>query len=189
MYADRFTAVIDANVLAPVLKRNILLSLADEGHFRARWSRRILDETEHTIAKLIDSESDARLQAERIKRAFPEGEVLHDEALEEGLKLPDDDDRHVLAAAIACRASVIVTDNLRDFPRDVLSDFEIEAVSADSFIADIVDLYGADAVAALRTMRERFRDPAIDADRLLNLMIARGLKQTAEVLAPFERLL
>ncbi len=50
-YADRFTALIDACVLAGALRRNILLSLAEAGLFRPRWSARILDET--GIAKLL----------------------------------------------------------------------------------------------------------------------------------------
>ena len=36
MYANRFTAVLDANVLAPALSRNVLLSLAREGFYRQR---------------------------------------------------------------------------------------------------------------------------------------------------------
>ena len=43
------------------------------------------------------------------------------EAFIETLVLPDPDDRHVLAAAIVGRCDVIVTQNLQDFPEDVLS--------------------------------------------------------------------
>lgn len=37
-YADRFTALIDANVLACAMRRNIILSLAEAGFFRPRCS-------------------------------------------------------------------------------------------------------------------------------------------------------
>ena len=47
------------------------------------------------------------------------------------LVLPDEDDRHVLAAAIRAGAQHIITENLRDFPADVLKPYDIEAVSPD----------------------------------------------------------
>ncbi|GAB3659851.1 hypothetical protein GCM10027589_21170 [Actinocorallia lasiicapitis] len=62
------------------------------------------------------------------------------EALIEGLKLPDADDRHVLAAAIKAGAEVIVTSNLKDFPPDVLAPYGIEAKSPDDFVLDQLDL-------------------------------------------------
>lgn len=49
------------------------------------------------------------------------------ETLVEALKLPDPDDRHVLAAAITAGAVVIVTSNLNDFPAETLQPFGIEA--------------------------------------------------------------
>lgn len=49
-YADRFTALIDACVLGGALRCNLLLSLADAGLFRPRWSVRILDETQKAIS-------------------------------------------------------------------------------------------------------------------------------------------
>ncbi len=56
------------------------------------------------------------------------------EDLIEGLRLPDPNDWHVLAAAIRGCADVIVTRNVRDFPADVLSPFGIEAQHPDEFV-------------------------------------------------------
>lgn len=49
------------------------------------------------------------------------------------LKLPDPDDRHVLAAAIAGHADCIVTINLQNFPAAVLGEFGLEAIDPDNF--------------------------------------------------------
>ena len=50
--ADHFTALLDACVLAGVLKRNLLLSLAEAELFRPRWSEPILDEMERAIDRM-----------------------------------------------------------------------------------------------------------------------------------------
>ena len=52
--------------------------------------------------------------------AVRDWKVMGYEPLVDALKLPDPDDRHVLAAAIRARAQVIVTSNLRDFPTEAL---------------------------------------------------------------------
>jgi len=43
-------------------------------------------------------------------------------------------DKHVLAAAVASNSQIIVTQNLKDFPRHLLAPFSIEALSADDFL-------------------------------------------------------
>jgi hypothetical protein len=43
-------------------------------------------------------------------------------------------DRHVLAAAVASGAQIIVTQNLKDFPAKDLAPLEVEALSADEFL-------------------------------------------------------
>ena len=56
------------------------------------------------------------------------------------LALTDEGDRHVLAAAIAGRCDVIVTQNLRDFPAAVLTSFGIEAQHPDDFCCNHLNL-------------------------------------------------
>lgn len=55
-YADRFTALLDACVLGGALRRNMLLSLAEAGLFRPRWSNRILDETQKAISEITKAQ-------------------------------------------------------------------------------------------------------------------------------------
>jgi len=51
------------------------------------------------------------------------------------LSLPDTGDLHVLSAAIQCDAQHIVTENMRDFPKEALEPYDIEAIEADEFLA------------------------------------------------------
>lgn len=198
MFANRFTALLDANVLARVASRDLILSLAEAEFFRPRWTKDIMAETRRAIPKTLIkhdyTEDEAISRAERactaMQAAFPEADVTHYEPLIESLSgMPDPDDAHVLAAAIQCKASVIVTDNLKDFPAKVLDSFEIEAKSADAFIADAVGLDPVRAIAAIARMRARLKKPALTAEELLLRLDGRGLKQTAAALSEFEQLL
>lgn len=189
--ADRFTVVIDTNVLVGALTRNIILSLAEAGIFRPRWSKKTIeDEFERAFARVYPgNEGVAHTQRAKIEIAFPEATACEVPEIVEGLNLPDPDDRHVLAAAISTKASLIVTENLRDFPEDALQGHEIEAISADDFISDCIDLAGPEAVAALRQMRERFKKPEMDADALILRIEQLGLVQTATLLSHYKALL
>lgn len=189
MFANRFTALLDACVLASPLKRNLLLTLAEAEFFRPRWSMQIMDETQRAVEKLL-LEKGATDPADRASRARKAMERAFEDAMVTGFAhleasfttLPDPDDRHVLAAAVKTRASIIVTDNLRDFPDAVLSPLDLEAKSADAFIADTIDLRVASAVPAIRWMRERFKRPEKTAEVLLLDLEKAGLTLTADAL-------
>ena len=50
--ADRFVVLLDANVLFPFRKRDILLRFYHAGLYRARWSDQILDEWTRNLLSL-----------------------------------------------------------------------------------------------------------------------------------------
>jgi len=95
-----------------------MLSLAESELYRARWSEKILDETLLALIDILnDGDRDAATEKakkhiEAIRKAFPEASVEKYDFIQGNLKncLPDPDDTHVLAAAIKCRASVVVTE-------------------------------------------------------------------------------
>lgn len=189
MFANRFTVLIDACALVSPLKRNLLLSLAEAEFFRVRWSIRILAEAELAIAKLIARQgiahaADRAVRArEAIERAFEDAAVTGYESLASGLKgLPDPDDAHVIAAAVKTRASVIVTDNIKHSPKNVLAPLDLEAKTTDAFVADAVDLDTGRAIVAIRRMRTRLRRPEKTPEMLLLDLEAAGLTETADVL-------
>lgn len=188
MRANRYTATIDACVLAGALPRNMVLSLAAAGFFRPRWSGEIMAETGRAICAIhrrqgiVDPEGVAFRHCDAMRRAFPEAMTEGYEKLVPVCNLPDPQDRHVLAAAVQARASVIVTDNIRHFPKDALDTFDIIVSTADDFLADVIDLDAPGAVAALRTVRLRFRKPELDAERLLLKMEGAALSRTASLL-------
>ena len=75
------------------------------------------------------------------------------ETLIEGLTLPDPDDRHVFAAAIASGAAIIVTFNLKDFPAKALSPYKIRALNPDKFLCSLLNEAPEPFLAAVKAHR------------------------------------
>lgn len=112
--------LLDACVLVPHNLMSILLTCAEHGLIEIRWSERILTEVQRTLVKDLDLSSAAaerRIQA--MRDAFPEAAVEGYERFE-GAMHCHRKDRHVLAAAVAAEADVLVTFDLGDFPENGL---------------------------------------------------------------------
>ena len=178
--ADRFVVILDANVLFPFRKRDVLLRFYHAGLFRARWSEQILDEWTRNLLALKPHLADSiRAQQRAMQEHFPEALVIGYEQLVAALDLPDLDDRHVLAAAIQCGAQHIVTDNLADFPANRLEPYDIEAIDADEFLSRTFDLYHAEALAVLRQLRAHYNNPAYKPPEFVLDLTAKGLPKLA----------
>lgn len=185
MRHSNFTAVYDACVLYPAPLRDFLMWLGLSGRFRARWSAQIHDEWKRSVLR-----DRPDLTVEQLNRtsalmdqAIPDALVAGHEALADNLRLPDPGDRHVLAAAIRCGASVIVTFNEKDFPPDALEPFGIEAQHPDLFIDNLFDLDPAAVIAAAQRQRRQLKNPLMTVDAYLGVLLRQGLAQTTQALS------
>jgi predicted nucleic acid-binding protein len=175
-------AIYDACVLYPAPLRDFLMQLAITDLFQAKWTNRIHDEW---IRNLLKNRPDLkREQLEKTRRlmnaATRDCLVEGYDALIESIKLPDEDDRHVLAAAIHAHAGVIVTFNLKDFPPKVLRPHKIEALHPDDFILRLIEMDSNAIYQAAQQHRARLRNPPKSVDEYLHTMASQGLIKTAD---------
>lgn len=110
---------------------------------------------------------------EAMRRAIPDCIIGHFDHITDKLRLPDPDDRHVLAAAIVGHADAIVTFNLKDFPTDYVRQFGIEVLHPDDFVMNQVDLNQVACLAAIKAMRAGWNSPAYTAMQLVELYSSR----------------
>jgi hypothetical protein len=133
-----------------------LLEVASAGVYRPLWSSEILAELDRTLRTLLAKRGAAPEEIaayltrlfRQMETAFPDALVRDWEALTETIQLPDPGDRHVVAAARAGRADVIVTDNLADFPLTALP-ASLTRQSLDDFLLDSLDLHPGLVVSAV----------------------------------------
>jgi hypothetical protein len=104
------------------------------------------------------------------------------EPLIDGLKLPDPDDRHVLAAAIKAGAQVIVTRNLKDFPPGDLQPWDVEAKSPDAFVLDQVPINIRAVAASIRQIADSRINPPESVDDVLGQLERDGLMESVTAL-------
>ena len=181
------TAFYDAIVLYPSELRNLPMHLALTGLFRAKWSAAVHEEWIRALLRRRPDLSREKLERTRMLMDLHATGALVTgyEDLIEGLRLPDPDDRHVLAAAIRGRAGVIVTANLRDFPASILGRFGIEPQSPDRFILRLLGLAPGLVAQAARDHRESLRNPPKTIEQYLDALAAQGLTQTVSVLREY----
>ena len=164
-----FTAFLDACVLLPVALGDTLLRAAEADLYRPAWSPRVQEEVRRAFAvvrpDLPPSRIEARLRA--ADREFPDALTTGYEPIEAGLVLPDPDDRHVVAAAVAARADAVVTANLADFPEAALGPLGLQAVGPDDFLLDLLDLAPARMGRVVEEQAAATSRPALDVEDVL----------------------
>ena len=175
------TVVFDACILYPAPLRDLLLRLAVEELCRARWSDEILDEVFENLQAARPDLEPAKLAWTRKKMcdAVPGCLVTGHLHLVDSLELPDPGDRHVLAAAVYSAAEVIVTDNLKDFPRATLRPHGIEALSADEFVLRVIETAPVQVAAIVKQQAADLTNPPCTVEEVLEKLARNGLKRSA----------
>ena len=131
-------ALLDTCVIYPTVMRQMLLGVARRGVFTPLWSARIIEEWQRAAQKLgAAGVAQAGGEAALLAANWPEAEVTWPASLEDRLWLPDPADVHVLAAAIAGSADLIITLNAKDFPRNVLAEEGLSRTDPDAFLHGI----------------------------------------------------
>lgn len=182
IHSVRFKAVLDTNVIFPIVIRDLLFWFAHYDLYTPKWSGHIFEEWQNVMIRKGINEAEALKRVQRANAAFPDALVLNYESLIEKLDLPDENDRHVLAAAIKTNANVIVTNNLKDFPKEYLDSFGLSVKGADDFLTDIIDLNPEKAIEAFKEMVLNRKNPAMDEYQVLESLRKLGLKDTANYL-------
>ncbi|MEL7212197.1 MAG: PIN domain-containing protein [Pseudomonadota bacterium] len=127
--------LLDACVIYPTVMREVLIGAAKAGLYTPLWSARILEEWARAAAKLgAEGEAIARGEIALLQATFPRAMVAPHAGLEQRLWLPDPNDIHVLAAAVAGSADLIVTNNAKDFPRGILAEEGLSRADPDAFL-------------------------------------------------------
>lgn len=146
----------------------MLVAAALAGLYQARRSEEILSETERNIANQIGTEK-ARERIQALRELLPEAMVTGYARHLAGLE-NDEKDRHVVAAAIASKATIIVTGNLADF-RPI--PHRLRAMLPDTFLCGFLDQLPA-LLDCLEIVRNNWPNPP-PHERLLSQL---------EVIAP-----
>ena len=128
--------LLDACVLFPSLVRGILIGIAERGVFAPVWSERIFGEWRIAVARQhgLDAEAEVVMAQADLTQRFPDASVEAWPEFESQIHLPDPADAHVLGAAKAGGADILLTFNLKDFPRRIVEPLGIEVQHPDGFL-------------------------------------------------------
>jgi hypothetical protein len=163
--------------------------LAVVAAYEPRWTEEIHREWMRNVLK--DRPDVTPEQLERTRRLMDQ---VHPKCLVTGyenyiskLQLPDEDDRHVLAAGIEAGATVIVTFNLSDFPRTTLQPYGIRALPPDAFLETLFNDNLTRFLRGIQRHRASLKSPPKTADQYLESLASQGLNRVVRHLEAYKQ--
>jgi len=184
-----FSVLLDANVLYPVYLRDVILRFAYAGVFQVHWTDQILNEMARNIKSKVPEDRHDRVDrtVAQMREAFPEAMVIgHERLIESMTNHPKD--RHVLAAAVQAGADLIVTSNVRDFPRSSCEPHDIDVQPPDDFLCYQWELRSPEHLThILEGWASNLLDPPVTLEALLEEHLHRRVPRFSETVLDFVR--
>lgn len=181
------TAVLDACVLFTGGARDFLLWVAEAGAFSPAWSDAIHEEWMRSRRdKFGDPGSRLNRARAEMEKAFPGANFDPDPGTLKSIDMPDKNDAHVIATAIAAQATTIITYNGRHFPDRILVPLGLRAVTPDEFCARLLGEVRADVIEGARLHRTSLRRPAYDPVTYLDHLVSLRFPRSAQLLRAHE---
>ena len=171
-------AFLDASVLYPAPLRDLLLELAVSDFYRAKWSDAVQDEWIRALLRNRPDIPATRLgRTRRLMDAHVRDAVVSGfEDLIPAIRLPDSNDRHVVAAATRAEADIILTANIKDFPAAALSPHGLAAEHPDGFLTRLYRESPSRFLEAMERVRTRLRNPPVSHESHLGALRRAGLE-------------
>jgi len=155
----------DANILVSRTLRDYFLYAADNGALEIRWSGQILAEMSRNLEAKFGLDRAATTRLADLMNDFMEDALVavtpEDRAAVAHVSM-DEKDRHVLAAALAAEADILLTDNARHFPKDWMAERGVELLGAADLLLRIADQF-PDALRAAHAATVRLSPKAESA--------------------------
>ena len=127
--------------------------------YQPKWSDQIMVEVSRSLQEKFGlSAPKAMYRESEIRRHFPEAWITDYEDLIPAMT-NDPKDRHVLAAAARAGVKIIVTYNLKDFPRSSLAPYSITAQGPSTFLKNLYAIAPSVVMQTLETQAAAIGQP------------------------------
>lgn len=177
-------AILDANILYPAVLRDLFMELAVQGCFQAKWSDKIHEEWINSLMRKEPQRDISKLirTKDLMNEAVMDCLVTDFDHIIPTLHLPDDDDRHVLAAAIKSNSDYVVTNNLKDFPDSELEKYGVAKISPDDFALMLLENNRIEFETSINRIMARLKNPPMEYEDYLLKLRKQGLYKTVDAL-------
>lgn len=170
---------LDTNVLFPMTLMDLLLSMAEDFHHDIIWTDYLLAEWQRVIVReKRRTPEQATAITDAIRHAFPAGRVASGayESLIDSVPGPDDDDRVHGAAAIAGRATALVTANTRHFDAAFFRLHDVAVETPDGYLLRRLAAAPESVVQTIQRVTDLKRNPQWTVDEYLERLGGAGAR-------------
>lgn len=167
----RLVAALDADVLVPILSCDFLLTAFDLGLYEPVVSTEAVAEVERNLIEDFPHLDPAGLRRRvgQMRKAL-DAQLIDPGSVDDVPEAINPKDRHVIAAALAGEAAIVVTNDKRLRAETATADIGLVAMSADDFAAHLWTLMPDDVNEVIDTLVAKRTNRQLTAEELIEAM-------------------